>query len=154
PRTTEIRGRAVCPLLERLSKAGRVGKTDAFGDLVYPHMGILKKLGRKRSTHPVDDGLIGQTLLSQSPVEGAQGEAELGGNAGGGGKSVWAVKTCGAYPSNQLGFAGTLGQDHIANLLADFRRDRVGVRAGHIEDFGVEVPFHAVSIEVNRAVEH
>jgi len=97
----EIGGRAVGPFLKCLSKASCVGKTDTFGDLVYPHMGILEKLGRERSPHAVDDGLIGQSLLRQSPLESTQGEAELRSDPDCGRKSVRAVEACGAYPSNE-----------------------------------------------------
>jgi len=46
-----------------------------------------------------------------------------------------------------------LVQDRIADLLADLRSDRVGVRAGQIEHLGIEVPFHPISVEIDRTVE-
>ena len=54
-RATEIGRRAARPFLECLSKAGRVGEADAFGDHIYPHMGVLEEFGRQRSAHAIDD---------------------------------------------------------------------------------------------------
>lgn len=47
--------RAVGPFLEGFAKAGRVGETDALGDLVDTHMRILEQLSRERPAHLVDD---------------------------------------------------------------------------------------------------
>ena len=66
--------------LNAFAKAGRVGEADALGDLIDAHMGVLEQLGRQRSAHLVDDGLIGQSVVRQPSVQRSQGKAELGGD--------------------------------------------------------------------------
>ena len=98
----------VGPLLERLAKAGRIGKADPLGHLIDAHVRVLEQLGGERAAHLVDDGLIGQVLIGKPAVEGSERQTELGGDLGGGRKSAGAIEARRTDPAHELGFAGTL----------------------------------------------
>src|SRR5579871_1650935 len=87
-------------------------------------------------------------------MESAYGQAEVRGDPPCDRKAVRTIEASAAYPAHELGFAGAFGHQYIADLLADFGGDRVCIRAGQIENVGVEVPLHPVGGEVDRTIEH
>src|SRR5689334_1400138 len=86
-------------------------------------------------------------------MEASQGETEFRCDLGGGRESIWLVKAGRTYFPRKIRFARPL-RHHVANLLTDICRDWVGIRTWQLKHSRIKVPFHAISIEVDRTVEH
>ena len=151
---TEIGRRTVRPFSESLSKAGRVGKTDAFGDLIDPHMGVFEKFGRQRLAHAVDDGLIGKSVIAPVFDGTFAGKDRVrmrsltaaGNRFGLLRQAARILRTSSDSPGRSVMTTSQTCWQIFAVIGFAFGQ-------GTIEHLGIEVPLHAVGVEVDRAVE-